>query len=70
MGFIFKEHEPTTITIPIQEYNELKQAMQYIEDNGHTMDFLMFQDVVNTLISSSQDNLSSEDEDNIFIDAQ
>lgn len=71
MGFVFdNQPEPTTITIPIEEYNELKQAMKFIEDNGHTMSFLMYQDVIDTFVPSSEDNLDTEDQDNIFIDAQ
>lgn len=69
MAFVFekqdnKQPEPETVTIPLEEYNELKLAMQYIEDNKHTVQFMMY----TGLLSSPQDNLDTEDDNSIFIE--
>ena len=67
MAFNFpddKPKQPTTVTIPIEEYEELKLAIQYIEDNHHTKQFMLY----TGLLSSPQDNLDTEDEDTIFIE--
>lgn len=66
MGFVFtnEEPKPEMVTITLEEFNELKLAMQFLEDQGHIKEFMMYQGLL------SQDNLSSEDEDIIFIDAQ
>ena len=66
MGFVFekqnnKQPEPTTVTIPIEEYEELKQAVTFIEDQGYTKKFMMYCGLFN-------DNLASEDSDDIFIE--
>ena len=70
MGFNFSKpteikSEPTTVTIPIEEYNELKFAMQFIEDNNHTVQFMMY----TGLLKPSEDNLDTQDDDVIFIDS-
>jgi len=71
MGFNFskpteiKGINPTTVTIPLEEYNELKLAMQFIEDNNFTMQFLMYQGLLNP----PQNNLDEPKDDMIFIDS-
>ena len=71
MGFNFSKpteikSEPTTVTIPLEEYNELKLAMQFIEDNNHTIQFLMYQGLLNP----PQNNLDGTKDDIIFIDSE
>ena len=71
IGFNFSKpteikSEPTTVTIPIEEYNELKFAMQFIEDNNHTVSFLMYQGI----LKPSEDNLDGPKDDIIFIDSE
>ena len=62
MGFNFsKQPEPTTVTIPTEEYDELKLAMQFIEDQGYTKKFMMY-------CGLFDNNLASEDSDDIFIE--
>ena len=64
MGFNFPDEEPkqpTTVTIPIEEYEELKQAVTFIEDQGYTKKFMMYCGLFN-------DNLASQDSDDIFIE--
>jgi len=64
MAFNFpddKPKQPTTVTIPIEEYEELKQAVTFIEDQGYTKKFMMYCGLFN-------DNLASQDSDDIFIE--
>ena len=67
MAFNFpddKPKQPTTVTIPIEEYEELKQAMIFLEDSGYTKKFMMWQGLFNP----PQDSLDTKDDDIIFID--
>lgn len=69
MGFRFPDEEPkqpTTVTIPIEEYDELKQAMTFIEDQGYTKKFMMYQGLFNP----PEDNLDTGEDDIIFTDVQ
>ena len=48
-----------------EENNELKLAMQFIEDNNYTIQFMMY----TGLLKPSEDNLDTQDDDIIFIDS-
>lgn len=44
-----------TITITIDEYNELKEMERFIEDQGFTVKFMMYQDIIRGTTKEEED---------------